>query len=41
MLQFRAACYEAHAHPLRERAADDLQSFRNDAPIELGSLLRR
>jgi spermidine synthase len=41
MLQFRAACYEAHAHPLRERADDDLRRFRNDAPSELGSLLQR
>jgi hypothetical protein len=40
MLQFRSACYEAHEHPLRERAAGDLQDFRDHAPVELGSLLQ-
>jgi spermidine synthase len=39
MLLFRSACYETHRHALRERAARELQDFRDDAPVELGSLL--
>jgi spermidine synthase len=34
MLEFRRACYDAHAHPLRERAAEDLASFRANAALE-------
>jgi spermidine synthase len=34
MLDFRSACYAAHAHPLRERAADDLARFRANAAAQ-------
>jgi spermidine synthase len=39
MLQFRSACYEAHAHALRDQAARDLQQFRRNAPVDFESLL--
>lgn len=31
MLKFRSACYDAHAHPLRARAAEDVARFRANA----------
>jgi spermidine synthase len=34
MLEFRLACYDAHGHPLRERAKEDLALFRANAAAE-------
>jgi spermidine synthase len=39
MLQFRAACYETHEHPLRDLAARELLQYRANAPVDFEHLL--
>jgi hypothetical protein len=41
MLQFRAACYAAHASPLRERAAADVELFDASEPEPFAAFVHR
>jgi len=39
LLEFRAACYSAHQHPLRAQAARDLERVREQQPVSFDRLL--